>query len=177
MRTLKESLLADNAIKESLLSDIDKTLERGNTDVELVNSLSYQYELQSIGGVGVREEKLFGPNISKYEQLSYISKTYASHANEFPNLPNYKSFGKWLERLQRQDIGVSDFTKIKLDDAAKIEALAKKEGIIKNAKNIKIKLNIFPDMLLIYVHKVDGTGEIKRTKYGRNEIMYVFSPL
>lgn len=164
-------------LKESLLSDIDKTLERGNTDVELVNSLSYQYELQSIGGVGVKEEKLFGPNISKYESVPYISKTYASHANEFSKWPNYKSFGKWLERLQRQDIGVSDFTKIKFDDAAKIEALAKKEGLIKNAKNIKIRLNIFPDMLMIYVYKADGTGEVKKSKSGRTEIMYIFSPL
>lgn len=164
-------------LKESLLSDINKTLKQGDTDVELVNSLSYQYELQSIGGVGVREEKLFGPNISKYEQLPYISKTYASHANEFTKWPNYKSFGKWLERLQRQDIDISDFTKIKLDDAAKIEALAKKEGLIKNAKNIKIRLNIFPDMLMIYVYKADGTGEVKKSKLGRTEIMYIFSPL
>lgn len=166
-------------LKESLLSNIDKTLERGDTDVELVNSLSHQYELRSIAGVGDIEEKMFGPNISKYESVPYISKTYAdpSRANEFPKWPNYKSFGKWLERLQRQDVGVSDFTKIKLDDAAKIEALAKKYGIIKNAKNIKIKLNIFPDMLLIYVSKVDGTGETKRSKKGRIELMYVFSPL
>ena len=166
-------------LKESLLSDVDKTLERGNTEVELVNSLSHQYELRSIAGVGDIEEKLFGPNISKYETVPYISKTYSdpSRANEFPKWPNYKSFGKWLERLQRQDIGVSDFTKIKLDDAAKIEALAKKEGIIKNAKNIKIKLNIFPDMLLIYVSKVDGTGETKRSKKGNIELIYVFSPI
>ena len=166
-------------LKESLLSDIDKTLERGNTEVELVNSLSHQYELRSIAGVGDIEEKLFGPNISKYEYVPYISKTYSdsSHANEFPKWPNYKSFGKWLERLQKQDIGVSDFTKIKLDDVAKIEALAKKEGIIKNVKNIKIKLNIFPDMLMIYVHKVDGAGVTKRTKSGWIEIMYVFGPL
>ena len=164
-------------LKESLLSNIDKTLERGNTDVELVNSLSYQYELRSIAGVGDIEEKMFGPNISKYESVPYISKAYVSHANEFPKWPNYKSFGKWLERLQRQDVGVSDFTKIKLDDAAKIEALAKKEGIIKNAKNIKIKLNIFPDMLMIYVQKVDGTGTVKKSKTGRIELMYVFGPL
>lgn len=166
-------------LKESLLSDIDKTLERGDTDVELVNSLSYQYELRSIAGVGDIEEKMFGPNISKYESVLYLSKTYSdsSRANEFPKWPNYKSFGKWLERLQRRDIGVSDFTKIKLDDAAKIEALAKKEGIIKNAKNIKVKLNIFPDMLMIYVQKVDGTGEIKKSKTGRIELMYVFGPL
>jgi hypothetical protein len=166
-------------LRESLLSDIDKTLKRGDTDIELVNSLSHQYELRSIAGVGDIEEKMFGPNISKYESVPYISKTYAdsNRANEFPKWPNYKSFGKWLERLQRQDVGVSDFTKIKLDDAAKIEALAKKEGIIKNAKNIKVKLNIFPDMLLIYVSKVDGTGETKRSKKGRIELMYVFSPL
>ena len=166
-------------LKESLLSNIDKTLERGNTEVELVNSLSHQYELRSIAGIGNTEEKMFGPNISKYESVPYLSKTYSEpgRANEFPKWPNYKSFGKWLERLQRQDIGVSDFTKIKLDDAAKIEALAKKEGIIKNAKNIKIKLNIFPDMLMIYVHKVDGAGVTKRTKSGRIEIMYVFGPL
>ena len=166
-------------LKESLISDIDKTLKRGDTDVELVNSLSYQNELRSIAGVGDIEEKLFGPNISKYETVPYISKTYSEsgRANEFPKWPNYKSFGKWLERLQKQDIGVSDFTKIKLDDAAKIEALAKKEGIIKNVKNIKVKLNIFPDMLLIYVSKVDGTGETKRSKKGRIELMYVFGPL
>lgn len=166
-------------LKESILSDINKTLDRGNTEVELVNSLSHQYELRSIAGIGNIEEKMFGPNISKYESVPYLSKTYSEpgRANEFPKWPNYKSFGKWLERLQRQDIGVSDFTKIKLDDAEKIEALAKKEGIIKNAKNIKIKLNIFPDMLMIYVHKVDGTGTTKRTKSGRIEIMYVFGPL
>jgi hypothetical protein len=166
-------------LKESLLSNINKTLERGDTDVELVNSLSHQYELRSIAGIGNTEEKMFGPNISKYESVSYISKTYAdsNRANEFPKWPNYKSFGKWLERLQRQDIGVSDFTKIKLDDAEKIEALAKKEGIIKNAKNIKVKLNIFPDMLMIYVRKVDGTGETKKSKTGRIELMYVFGPL
>lgn len=166
-------------LKESLLSDIDKTLERGDNDIKLFTSLSYQYELRSIGGIGNNEEKMFGPNISKYESVPYISKTYADpdRANEFPKWPNYKSFGKWLERLQRQDIGVSDFTKIKLDDAAKIEALAKKEGIIKNAKNIKIKLNIFPDMLLIYVHKVDGAGETKRSKLGKIELLYVFTPL
>lgn len=166
-------------LKESLLSDIDKTLKRGSTDVELVNSLSYQYELRSIAGVGNIEEKMFGPNISKYESVPYISKTYSdsSRANEFSKWPNYKSFGKWLERLQRHDIGISDFTKIKLDDASKIEALAKKEGIIKNSKNIKIKLNIFPDMLMIYVHKVDGAGEIKKSKTGRIELMYVFGPL
>ena len=166
-------------LKESLLSDIDKTIERGDTDVELVNSLSHQYELRSIAGIGDIEEKLFGPNISKYESVPYISKSYSesSRTNEFPKWPNYKSFGKWLERLQKQDVGVSDFTKIKLDDAAKIEALAKKEGIIKNAKNIKIKLNIFPDMLMIYVHKVDGTGTVKKSKTGRIEIMYVFGPL
>lgn len=166
-------------LKESLLSNIDKTLERGDTEVELVNSLSYQYELRSIAGVGDIEEKMFGSNISKYESVPYISKSYSepSRANEFPKWPNYKSFGKWLERLQKQDIGVSDFTKIKLDDAAKIEALAKKEGIIKNAKNIKIKLDIFPDMLMIYVRKVDGTGTVKKSKTGRIEIMYVFGPL
>lgn len=166
-------------LKESLLSDIDKTLERGNTEVELVNSLSHQYELRSIAGVGDIEEKMFGPNISKYESVPYLSKTYSEsgRANEFPKWPNYKSFGKWLERLQKQDIGVSDFTKIKLDDAEKIEALAKKEGIIKNAKNIKVKLDIFPDMLMIYVHKVDGTGMTKKSKTGRIELMYVFGPL
>ena len=166
-------------LKESLLLNVDNTLKHGDTDVELVNSLSHQYELRSIAGVGDIEEKLFGPNISKYEYVPYISKTYSdsSRANEFPKWPNYKSFGKWLERLQKQDIGVSDFTKIKLDDAAKIEALAKKEGIIKNVKNIKIKLNIFPDMLMIYVHNVDGAGVTKRTKSGRIEIMYVFGPL
>lgn len=166
-------------LKESLLSDVDKTLERGDTDVELVNSLSHQYELRSIAGVGDIEEKMFGPNISKYESVPYISKTYSdsNRANEFPKWPNYKSFGKWLERLQRQDVGVSDFTKMTLDDAAKIEALAKKEGIIKNVKNIKVRLNIFPDMLMIYVYKVDGAGEIKKSKTGRIELMYVFSPL
>lgn len=166
-------------LKESLLSDIDKTIERGDTDVELVNSLSYQYELRSIAGIGNTEEKMFGPNISKYESVPYISKTYSdsSRANEFSKWPNYKSFGKWLERLQKQDIGVSDFTKIKLDDAEKIEALAKKEGIIKNVKNIKVKLDIFPDMLMIYVRKVDGTGTVKKSKTGRIEIMYVFGPL
>lgn len=136
MKTLKESLLSDNEIKESLLSDIDKTLERGNTEVELVNSLSHQYELRSIGGIGNIEEKMFGPNISKYESVPYISKTYSEpgRANEFPKWPNYKSFGKWLERLQRRDIGVSDFTKIKLDDAEKIEALAKKGGYNQKCK-------------------------------------------
>ena len=166
-------------LKESLLLNVDNTLKHGDTDVELVNSLSHQYELRSIAGIGNTEEKMFGPNISKYESVPYLSKTYSEpgRANEFPKWPNYKSFGKWLERLQRQDIGVSDFTKIKLDDAAKIEALAKKEGIIKNAKNIKIKLNIFPDMLMIYVYKVDGAGEIKKSKTGRIELMYVFSPL
>ena len=166
-------------LKESLLLNVDNTLKHGDTDVELVNSLSHQYELRSIAGVGNIEEKMFGPNISKYESVPYISKTYvdSSRANEFPKWPNYKSFGKWLERLQRQDIGVSDFTKMTLDDAAKIEALAKKEGIIKNVKNIKVKLNIFPDMLMIYVYKVDGTGEIKKSKTGRIELMYVFSPL
>lgn len=166
-------------LRESLLSDINKTLEHGDTEVELANSLSHQYELKSIAGVGDIEEKMFGPNVSKYEAVPYISKTYAdsNRANEFPKWPNYKSFGKWLERLQRRDIGVSDFTKIKLDDAEKIEALAKKEGIIKNAKNIKVKLDIFPDMLMIYVQKVDGTGTVKKSKTGRIELMYVFSPL
>lgn len=166
-------------LKESLLLNVDNTLKHGDTDVELVNSLSHQYELRSIAGVGNIEEKMFGPNISKYESVPYISKTYAdsNRANEFPKWPNYKSFGKWLERLQRQDISVSDFTKMTLDDAAKIEALAKKEGIIKNVKNIKVKLNIFPDMLMIYVYKVDGAGEIKKSKTGRIELMYVFSPL
>lgn len=166
-------------LKESLLSGIDRTIERGNIEVELVNSLSHQYELRSIAGVGDIEEKMFGPNISKYESVPYISKSYSdpNRANEFPKWPNYKSFGKWLERLQKQDIGISDFTKIKLDDAAKIEALAKKEGIIKNIKNIKIKLDIFPDMLMIYVHKVDGTGTTKKSKTGRIELMYVFGPL
>lgn len=166
-------------LKESLLLNVDNTLKHGDTDVELVNSLSHQYELRSIAGVGNIEEKMFGSNISKYESVPYISKTYAdsSRANEFPKWPNYKSFGKWLERLQRQDIGVSDFTKMTLDDAAKIEALAKKEGIIKNVKNIKVRLNIFPDMLMIYVYKVDGAGEIKKSKTGRIELMYVFSPL
>lgn len=166
-------------LKESLLLNVDNTLKHGDTDVELVNSLSHQYELRSIAGVGNIEEKMFGPNISKYESVPYLSKTYSEpgRANEFPKWPNYKSFGKWLERLQRQDIGVSDFTKMTLDDAAKIEALAKKEGIIKNVKNIKVRLNIFPDMLMIYVYKVDGAGEIKKSKTGRIELMYVFSPL
>ena len=166
-------------LKESLLLNVDNTLKHGDTDVELVNSLSHQYELRGISGIGDIEEKMFGPNISKYEVVPYISKTYAdsNRANEFTKWPNYKSFGKWLERLQRQDISVSDFTKIKLDDAAKIEALAKKEGVIKNAKNIKVKLDIFSDMLMIYVQKVDGTGTVKKSKTGRIELMYVFNPL
>lgn len=164
-------------IDESLLSSIDKTLEQGDKDIELVNSLSHQYELKSIGGVGDREEKMFGPNISKYENVQYISQAYASHANEFSKWPNYKSFAKWLERLQATDIGLDSFKRISLNDAEKIEALAKKEGIIKNVKNIKVKLNIFPDMLIIYVHKVDGTGNLKKTKNGRNELMYIFNPL
>lgn len=170
----------ESIFDESILSNIDKTLEQGDKDIKLVNTLSYHYMLSGVGGVGDREEKMFGPNITDYESLPYISKKYANtnYANEFPKYPNYKSFAKWLERLQAKDIGLDNFKNISLDDAEKIEALAKKEGLIKNVKNIKVGLNKFPNMLIIYVHKVDGAGNVKKTKLqGRNELMYVFNPL
>jgi hypothetical protein len=180
-----ESIDLNISLSETILSDMKISLTEGDDKLKQLTSLSGIFELKGIAGIDKSCEKLFDNNITEFESLPYISQKYQNPriANEFPGFPNYKSFAKFLERLQPEYIGWKSFDDINTGNidkfASDLEKFVKANGLIKKAKNIAIDCKYFNNgpgetQLQIYVNKLDKEGNIYKSKGGRVQLMYIF---
>ena len=186
MKTLYEGILADNVIKESVLSDMEDTIKIGDEQADVMKHLYAVSPLVGIAGVGDSTEKLFTNELDKFHQEEWKSpRMYESDLkHKDRRYPNCQHFGKWLERLTIDELHTSfNITSIAEAEelAKKIEKYAKKVGVLKNMRNIVMIGKYFNDskyftrgQLQLYVQKVDKEGEVVRTKHGKTDILYLF---
>lgn len=176
-------------IYESLLDNIDNTMANGRKWMADMNVMHTYHELSVIVHAGDKGEKLFGDKIDDLRSLPWFSEkmdnTERRYKSRFRNTTN---FGKWLERLTAADLNIPALYINSMSTAenvaSTIEKLAKKAGLLKNAKNIKVVGRYFDSspndnfdrgQFQIEVQKVDKEGNVVKTKDGRTYVMYLFN--
>ena len=176
-----------NYISEGLLSGMEDTLNKGEAIAHDILELYSTWELCGIAGYSNWTDKMFDE--SKLQ--SFVSQPFKSEAMNHKILPhktiNHLSFGKWLEQLTAEELGYNAFSINSMSDAEeianKIEKYAKKVGVIKNKKNIRLRGKYFTghgnhNQFQLYVDQLDKNGDIKKVKRNGIEesvyLMYVF---
>lgn len=176
-------------IYESLLDDIDNTMTNGRKWIADMNVMHTHQELSVIVNARDKGEKLFGDKIDDLRDLPWHSEKMDNMERRYKSrFRNTCNFGKWLERLTTNDLNVPSLYINSMSMAENvgnaIEKLAKKEGLLKNAKNIKVvgryydsssNDNFDRGQFQIEVQKVDKDGNIVKTKDGRTYVMYLFN--
>lgn len=175
-------------IEEGILAGMEDTLDKGETISNDILMLYNTWELGGIAGYSNWTDKMFDE--SKLQ--SFVSQPFKSDAMHYKILPhrtiNHLSFGKWLEQLTPDKLGYNTFSINSMSDAeefaTRLEKYAKKEGVIKNKKDIRIRGKYFSShggchtQFQLNVERLDKNGDIKKVK--RNGIdesvylMYVF---
>lgn len=171
---------------EGILADMEDTIKMGDEQADELKHFYAMHPLVGIAGVGDNVEKLFTNELDKFYQEEWKSpKMYESDLRyRDRRYPNCQHFGKWLERLTMDELKTS-FNITSMVDAEKfakiVEEYAKKTGVLKNTRNIRIVGRYYKDshsftkgQLQFDVQKIDKYGEVVRTKHGNTAILYVF---
>ena len=175
-------------IYEGILSNTDDVLKDGDLHAEELRVMHRLHTLMAIAGVDVSGEKLFTGEIETLAQAGWYSERMEENERKLGKWRYLycRCFGKWLERLTADELGMSLYVSNMQDAeklAAAIEAYAKKEGYLKKTKNIRIVGRYYDDrgnnftkgQLQIEVQKVDKDGNVVKSKtFGSVSVMYLF---
>ena len=172
-------------IYESLLGNIEGAISSGENTMRDYLALYRNNELVQWYGMTDNTEKMFNePALEPLFQQCFMSETATS------SIRGYRvrficgfNFAKWIERLTSEDLGVSvtiNSQKQAEDLAAAIEKKAKKDGILKNLKTIRVRgvygVNqmFHHGQLDLYVEKIDKDGNVAKTRRGPVQSVYIF---
>ena len=178
---------------EGILSDMETTIETGTKQADELKHFYASHPLVGIAGVSESAEKMFTTELDKFFQEEWKSpKMYNNDLKHRDRrYPNCQHFGKWLERLTMDDLNVS-FNITSMSDAEKfakvVEEYAKKTGVLKNTRNLRIvgryyksndnawtdSVHFSKGQFQLDVQKIDKWGEVAKTKFGRVAVLYVF---
>jgi hypothetical protein len=149
-----------NTIQESLLSDIDVTMQNGDNEITKITSIFSNYKLTNVFGGNNKSdheytEQFFDDNVNKLEKESFFNNDLQLQFAKKRKYHKHVNFGKWLERICLGDIkGIKEpldkyiFTSDleEMDISKKIINLAIKNKLI-NTDN-KVEIDIFSRKLL-----------------------------
>ena len=172
-------------IYEGLLGNIEDAMSSGENTMRDYLSLYKNNELVQWYGMTDNTEKMFNEHaLEPLFQQCFMSETADSFIRGYRvRFICGSNFAKWIERLTSEDLGVSvavTSQKQAEDLAAAIEKKAKKDGILKNSKSIRIRgvYGVNPTFshgqLDLYVEKIDKDGNITKTRKGAIQSVYIF---
>lgn len=166
---------------ESILSDVDVTLQSGDSEITKVTSIFSNYKLISIFGDNNKSdyeytEQFFDDNVNKLDKESFFNDKLQLYFVKKRKYRKHINFGKWLERICLGDIrsikepfGKEMYTAEleKMNIGKKITNLAIKNKLINT--NNKIKIDVYSTGLLgsryIYVNVYMNNDKQRHVTY------------
>lgn len=172
-------------IYESLLGNIEDAMSSGENTMHDYLSLYKNNELVQWYGMTDNTEKMFNePALEPLFQQCFMSETADSFIRGYRvRFICGSNFAKWIERLTSEDLGVSvaiNSQKQAEELATAIEKKAKKDGILKNSKTIRVRgvygttLSLPHGQLDLYLEKIDKDGNVAKTRKGSVQSVYIF---